>query len=186
MIVKGLNSIFSTPVYRYQILDDLEDVIQHLLIEYGDTKYASINVSGDNIFDDPILNKFKKNHVIPTLRNFCNPYLDLYKRDYDLRGWLTGYGTNYAIPKHNHSGSHVSAVFYLLCENNHGGDIILHDPRTNANRGYIPEFKKMFEPIRFTPQTGDVIVFPSFLYHNVEIFKGKIRLALPVDLTIYK
>ena len=118
MIVKGLNSIFSTPVYRYQILDDLEDVIQHLLIEYGDTKYASINVSGDNIFDDPILNKFKKNHVIPTLRNFCNPYLDLYKRDYDLRGWLTGYGTNYAIPKHNHSGSHVSAVFYLLCENN--------------------------------------------------------------------
>jgi hypothetical protein len=29
-------------------------------------------------------------------------------------------------------------------------------------------------------------MFPSFLYHNVETFKGKIRLAMPVDLTIYK
>jgi len=186
MIVKGLNPTFSTPVYRTNITEDLTGITQHLLTEYGDANKKSANVSGDNIFDDPILNKFKEDHVIPRFRQFCSPYLELYEKDYDIRGWLTGYGTNYAMPKHNHSGSHVSAVFYLLCENNHGGDIILHDPRTNANRGYIPEFSKMFDPIRFTPQTGDVLMFPSFLYHNVETFRGKIRLALPVDLTIYK
>ena len=186
MIVKGLNFLFSTPVYRVTILDDLSDTVNYLLTEYGDANKKSANVSGDNIFDDPKLEKFKEEHVLPRFRQFCSSYLDLQAKDYDVRGWLTGYGTNYAMPKHNHSGSHVSAVFYLLCEDNHGGDIILHDPRTNANRGYTPEFNSMFEPVRFTPQTGDVLMFPSFLYHNVETFKGKIRLAMPVDLTIYK
>ena len=90
------------------------------------------------------------------------------------------------MPKHNHSGSHLSAVFYLLCEEKNGGNIVLHDPRTNANRGYIDEFQSMFEKIKFTPSSGDVLIFPSFLYHNVETFNGKMRLAMPVDLTIHK
>jgi len=186
MIVKGLNFTFSTPVYRAKITDDLSDLVNYLLTEYGDANKKSANVSGDNIFDDPKLKEFRDEYVIPRFRQYCSSYLDLYERDYDLRGWLTGYGTNYAMPKHNHSGSHISAVFYLFCEDNDGGDIILHDPRTNANRGYLPEFNKMFEPLRFSPETGDFLIFPSFLYHNVETFNGKLRLALPVDLTIYK
>ena len=90
------------------------------------------------------------------------------------------------MPKHNHSGSHLSAVFYLLCEEKNGGNIVLHDPRTNANRGYVDDFQSMFDKVRFTPSSGDVLIFPSFLYHNVETFNGKMRLAMPVDLTIYK
>ena len=185
MIVEGLNHLWPTPVFKTKF-ETPNGIIEHLLTEYSDVNKKSANVSGDNLFDDLELIEFKQNVVVPIFKQYCNPYFDLDKKDYDLRAWLTGYGTGYAMPKHNHSGSHVSAVFYLLCENNHGGDIILHDPRTNANRGYIPEFDRMFEPIRFTPQTGDVLIFPSFLYHNVETFKGKIRLALPVDLTIYK
>ena len=44
----------------------------------------------------------------------------------------------------------------------------------------------MFEKIKFAPSSGDVLIFPSFLYHNVETFNGKMRLAMPVDLTIHK
>ena len=150
------------------------------------SKKVSANVSGDNILDDPFLKDFKT-FIVSCFSNYCENFnIDLKNKDYDLRAWITGYGTNYAMPKHNHSGSHLSGVFYLLCEEKTGGNIVLHDPRTNANRGYIDEFQSMFEKVRYTPTSGDVLIFPSFLYHNVETFNGKMRLAMPVDLTIYK
>ena len=52
-----LYSVFATPIYHCSILDDLTGVTQHLLTNYGDANKKSANVSGDNIFDDPILNK---------------------------------------------------------------------------------------------------------------------------------
>jgi len=36
MIVKGLNFTFSTPVYRAKILEDLSDIVNYVLTEYGD------------------------------------------------------------------------------------------------------------------------------------------------------
>jgi len=185
MINEGLNNLWSTPVYLTKAhIPDL--IVEHILTNYGDSKKVSANVSGDNILDDPKLQELKR-FIISSFQGYLDNYdIDLRQRDYDLRAWITGYGTNYAMPKHNHSGSHLSAVFYLLCEEKNGGNIVLHDPRTNANRGYIDEFQVMFEKERFTPSSGDVLIFPSFLYHNVETFNGKMRLAMPVDLTIYK
>jgi hypothetical protein len=90
------------------------------------------------------------------------------------------------MPLHNHSGSYLSAVFYLLCEeNDKGGEIVLQDPRFNANRGYKEEYNNWFNNEIMTPKTGQFIIFPSFLYHTVKTFYGKIRLAMPVDLILY-
>ena len=182
-----INIEFGTPVYDTKIRSQAaKDTAEYILINYNSSNKKSSNVSGDNIFDDEGLIKFKNDEVIPTFKRYCSYFnIDLEKRDYDLRGWVTGYGTNYAMPKHNHSGSHLSAVFYLLCEETNGGDLVLHDPRTNANRGYKDEFLDMFKPVRITPKTGQVIMFPSFMYHNVETFNGKMRLAMPVDLIMY-
>jgi hypothetical protein len=74
----------------------------------------------------------------------------------------------------------------MICEeNNKGGELILQDPRFNANRGYKEEFNNWFNNETITPKTGQFIIFPSFLYHNVKTFYGKIRLAMPVDLILY-
>ena len=185
MIKEGFNDLWSTPVYLTNAT--IPDIItQHILTNYGDSNKISANVSGDNILDDPKLGELKR-FIVSSFENYLSRYdINLKNKDYDLRAWITGYGTNYAMPKHNHSGSHLSAVFYLLCEEKNGGNIVLHDPRTNANRGYVDDFQSMFDKVRFTPSSGDVLIFPSFLYHNVETFNGKMRLAMPVDLTIHK
>ena len=184
MIKEGFNNLWSTPVYLTKA-NIPETITQHILTNYGDSNKVSANVSGENILDDPKLNELNK-FVISSFQGYLDSYdINLKQRDYDLRAWITGYGTNYAMPKHNHSGSHLSAVFYLLCEETNGGDLVLHDPRTNANRGYKDEFLNMFQPVRMTPKTGQVIMFPSFMYHNVETFNGKMRLAMPVDLIMY-
>lgn len=183
MIETGLNKFWHTPVYKTNVKFP-DEMVNYLLTTYSADKNVSANVSGGNLFEDTYLINYQE-FIKPVFSVYAGMLgVDLQKKDYDLRAWLTGYGTGYAMPKHNHSGSHISAVFYLLVDEK-GGDLILHDPRTNANRGYKDELQSMFEPIRFSPKSGDIIMFPSYLYHSVESFNGKIRLAMPIDLILY-
>jgi hypothetical protein len=86
------------------------------------------------------------------------------------------------INPHNHSGASLSGVFYLMFEENEsGGKIIFQDPRFNANRGYKLNFNKWFQDLKIMPVSGDLLIFPSYLYHYTEIFTGHVRLALAVD-----
>jgi hypothetical protein len=87
------------------------------------------------------------------------------------------------MPVHNHAGSPISSVFYLMNEEQQaGGELVLMDPRHNANRGYQEQFKPMFENQYYAPKSGEFTMFPGFVYHHTLPFKGKIRLAMPVDL----
>ncbi len=67
------------------------------------------------------------------------------------------------IATHNHKNSHFTAVLYVDVPD---GDLVLYDPRSNANRGYPPELEHMFEPVRFLPKNGDLILIPSFVFHE--------------------
>jgi len=58
------------------------------------------------------------------------------------RAWLCGSGPNYSMQPHNHANSAVSFVFYFQAKD--GGDVVFHDPRMNANRGYQTEFQEAF------------------------------------------
>jgi predicted 2-oxoglutarate/Fe(II)-dependent dioxygenase YbiX len=63
-----------------------------------------------------------------------------------------------------------------------GGELVLLDSRTNANRGYKEEFKKLFENKTYLPTSGEYLMFPSHVYHHTIPFTGSMRLAMPVDL----
>ena len=177
-----------TPIMFDSIEDNklLDKTTEYILSSYNDKTNA--NVLHENILDDKQLTDFKKKVIIPAFDKFYKQEFGFSVKDkkFHLRGWITGYGVSYAMPKHNHSGSHLSAIFYLLAEEkDKGGRLILSDPRFNANRGYKDEYLKWFETETKIPATGDIILFPSFLYHNVETFYGKLRLAMPVDLILY-
>ena len=184
-----MNHMWPTPVLKGKMSNQklIDDVINHILLKYGQANKISSNVLDENLFDDKYFDQFKNEIVLPS---FCQFYNEEFNKkltsNFCLRAWITGYGVNYAMPKHNHSGSHLSAVFYLISEDkNSGGKIVLSDPRFNANRGYKNDFLRWFDSEKYLPSSGDFIIFPSFLYHNVETFSGKLRLAMPVDLIMY-
>lgn len=103
-----------------------------------------------------------------------------------LKAWITGHGESYKIANHNHSGAQFSAVYYVLAEQqDQGGELVLHDPRTNANRGYDSNFQHLFKPYILQPETNDFIMFPSFAYHQVSEYHSRFRLAIPVDLLLF-
>ena len=105
----------------------------------------------------------------------------------ELKGWVTGHGEQYQMPLHNHAGAYFSAVYYALAEEqDQGGQIHFMDPRSNANRGYDLNYQHPFKPFSLTPETGDFVIFPSFVYHHVSQFFSRFRIAIPIDLYLYE
>ena len=189
---EGLNHYWSTDILKDTIKDInlLNKTTEYLIANCSDANKQSDQSIVLNLFDDKNLDDFKNKIVLPSFNNYLNSSLnfDISSCKYKLKACITGWGTGYSMAKHNHSGSQISAVFYLMAEEKtSGGALIMQDPRFNANRGYEKDrFKNWFSSLHFTPQTGDIIIFPSFVYHSVDIYYGKLRLAMPVDLFLYK
>jgi hypothetical protein len=198
---EGYNYCWPTTILKTKIKDKilLEKIVNYIIINYlketpNKLDSHEVDVRGEkNLLNDNFFKEFKENEIIPVFEKYLKDELniDLRKKKYYLKSWLNGPGVRsndgYSMAEHNHSGSHLSAVFYLLNENeNLGGCLNIRDPRGNANRGYQvnPNFSKMFDDKRLEPKTGDIILFPSFVYHGVETFYGKLRLSMPVDLIL--
>lgn len=188
MLNLGINNLWSTPVYLGEIEDKnlLDDACQSIFLNVN----LEVPISDFQEFD--ILNdgcekmkQFRDEIVWPAFDNYLKQ-LDVELKSFKkrrLKSWIAGSRTGYMIPTHNHAGASISAVFYLMAEEKKlGGEIILIDPRFNANRGYLPEFDSLFSNTTFLPSSGKYLMFPSFLYHNTIPFTGNLRLAMPVDL----
>ena len=186
---EGFNYCWPTPVFNGNVSNKvlLEKTSNYILSNYGDEIKVKSNLINENILENKNLLEFKDNVIIPAFDEFYKKEfeLSLKEKKYHLKAWITGKGFSYSMPLHNHSGSYLSAVFYLLSEDKHlGGSLVINDPRFNANRGYTPDFTSWFKKEIFTPKTGDILIFPSFTYHSVDTYYGKLRLAMPVDLIL--
>lgn len=188
MMKKGLNNLWPTPVVLGDIDQNfLEPVIQAIFQETDLDVPASDFQKYDILNDGPEpLTNFRDQIVWPAFDSYLkNIGFDLKKfPDRSIRSWIAGARNGYMIPVHNHSGSSFAAVFYLMCEDDQrfGGELVISDPRTNANRGYKDEFKPLFSNANYYPCTGEYLIFPSYLYHHTTVFTGNLRLAMPVDL----
>jgi hypothetical protein len=192
---EGFNYCWATPILKRKIQDSnlLDKVANYILLNYIDNKKKTHNLNY-NLLEDNFFDEFKEKEILPVFEEYLKKDLDinLKEENYFLKSWLTGTAISFeegrAMPKHNHSDAHLSAIFYILSEEKDlGGSLVICDPRFNANRGYHVnlKFKKMFDSQRLLPKTGDILVFPSFTYHSVDLYYGKLRLAMPVDLFLY-
>jgi hypothetical protein len=166
------------------------------LAQYILTNYDVDNIKGDvsegyNIFEDntSYINNFKKlayNAFDEYLHETVGHKISDWK-DHEVKGWITGHGKDYSMTIHNHSGAHLSGVFYVMAEDQKsGGDIVFSDPRSNANRGYDEWFDPMFQRFHHQPKTGEFMIFPSFTYHHVNPYYSNLRICIPVDLYLYR
>ena len=73
--------------------------------------------------------------------------------------------------KHNHQNCYLSAAYYIKKPKN-SGDISFFDPK-EAKTYRFPEIKQKtdytMEKITIIPEEGDLLIFPSYLYHNVGV-----------------
>jgi hypothetical protein len=183
-----LKQCFATPVLYDKIKDKqlLDNAVSFILSSFEGSREFQHD---KRILENKELKEFKEKEVIPAFQK----YLDLTGIKKSLQNSRlidsTNYSSwssvnkNYTMRPHNHDNAQLSAVFYLMCEEqDKGGAIVMYDPRTNANRGFDDDFIDWFRPITHIPKTGDIIIFPSYLFHSVDVFTGNMRMCLPVDV----
>ena len=75
---------------------------------------------------------------------------------------------------HIHPGCAWSGVYYVATEQDAGGHIAFIDPRTAAlmvNHPLNPFSGN--DALNVPPVAGLILVFPSFLYHRVDAYRGE-------------
>lgn len=102
---------------------------------------------------------------------------------YKTEEWVNIYHRN-EMEYHTHSGAQISTVVYIESPSC-GGEITFYDPRGFAARGYDMNFRPLFNPIAHTPSQGDVVTFPSFVYHSVRPVEG-LRISIAFDLFLFE
>ncbi len=176
-------NLFKTPFWVFKMDEQFRTLLVNFFSVHFDFANLAPEYDGYSLFTDKkdsselrLLENEAKRLVIENFGQNCFDLLISY------RAWLCGSGPNYTMPTHNHANSAISLVFYFQAEE--GGDLVLHDPRMNANRGYRTEFQNALglKDITWTPQSGDIVMFPSFLYHSVLKNRGsKTRIAVALD-----
>jgi hypothetical protein len=184
MLKLGLNNCWATPIYKTSITEDeCSTLVNEIMLSENITKPQSDYDSNSLTDRVPLLKTIAQQKYAEFFKEVLN--LDLVNFKYHLKSWLTGSMGGYSMDLHNHSGAPFVSVIYLLAEEqDKGGQLVMHDPRTNANRGFNSEFQHLFSPIEHTPKSGDVLIFPGYVYHSVRQFHSSLRLAVPVDLFI--
>lgn len=102
------------------------------------------------------------------------------QKNFSFNWWVHVYREGATHHIHNHLGSQFTGILYLATPPK-GGELVLHDPRGNANRGFNNNLNHMFAPKVITPEAGELYVFPSFVWHNVETVKD-MRICMPFDV----
>ena len=71
--------------------------------------------------------------------------------------------------RHNHQNCYLSSAYYIKKPEN-SGDITFYDPK-EAKTYRFPEVEKhtnySAQSITIKPEEGDLLIFPSYLYHEV-------------------
>lgn len=188
----GLNNLWPTKILyeRLNSFKNLELLVNDILTQeiFQEIKEQKLS---DNFFNNQnkSVKKFKDEEVIPSFKKYLNliGFDDSILRNFEVKGWIVSSDKTKNMLYHNHSNCQFSAVFYLLSDlkEESGGEIVFHDPRTNANRCYDMRFSHLFEPEKVTPKSGDFLIFPSYLYHHVNSVFSQKRMALAVDLFLY-
>lgn len=104
--------------------------------------------------------------------------------EWDIRSWDTTTETGYWMTAHNHGHSQLTSIHYTHIQGM-GGDLIIQDPRANANRAWPQELAQQFSPLVVQPEPGMTVTFPSYCYHLASPFYGTVRAAHVSELQLW-
>ena len=128
-----------------------------------------------------VIKTFVETSILPRILQYAIETFGVVLEIDDWNGWVRNCSSGMGTELHDHSGAHVSAVYYL---EGSWGDLMMHDPRGAVGRGYPDVVReKCFSLFNHTPSTGDLVIFPSYVYHYVQNHPPGLRIAIPIDVS---
>ena len=178
--------LFGIPLCKTKIrpYEESENFIKTKL-EYEERSHKVSFISKD----DYVLDKENllplKTEIMNQVSEFMHGYLDIHSKHQFVMttSWCNRYEQNHFIQEHYHSNSLVSGVLFLTdCKDT--ADIVFHKDKNHTNictdtvrldhkddfdvsqkRSYLYHQSK----IGISPEKWDLIMFPSFLNHSVNV-----------------
>ena len=182
--------LFSTWVYHCQdgpkqLNEELEELALRLRREERNASRRSNAGGWHYAFDlfelnEPVLARFH-DQMVQHVQGYLNHFRPEARRKKDrfkLRGWINVNCQGDFNILHCHPGCFLSATYYVKVPTDmRGGEIYFRDPRGPAVAMYeTPGIELPWigngVGIPFKPETGHLLLFPSWLEHRVERFEG--------------
>ncbi len=179
---------FATPFFLFRIdeAERLNDALKALILakERETPGVRRSNIGGWHSEDDLFS---WKDRAIDALRQAALgaiqtvvPLMIGTSCDFEVRlaGWANVSRTGAYNKRHTHPDSQVSAVYYVEAgsppseEMPESGTFEFIDPRTHAEMSALPG-EPVGRPVTVQPVNGRMILFPSWLYHQVNPYHGE-------------
>lgn len=160
----NVESIFGSPLYKTtiknlpEIQNELLDTVKNIKFTthpvWGNTLYLSDPTFNTDTIKENKLNKFKKElekHI--EVYSMDTPF---FGNEYQIQNsWFTLMKKDNYIHIHNHGRSDISGVYYVQSSDDDGNLFFESPTQWNTNR------------IPIKPEVGQLLLFPSWLYHGV-------------------
>ena len=192
-----LNLVFSSPIWGF-LINNHEKLNQDLINYINELKkndpegVKKSNLLGwhskdFNMKDEMVLNFFDS--IKPNINSALIDmgWDDPINKINITSAWSIINKKNASNARHIHSNSYISAVYYVSAPTN-CGDILFHDPREARiirKPNKIKPNKLNAEVVNITPQSGLLVLFPSYLHHSVDINTSneeRIVISFNIDL----
>jgi uncharacterized protein (TIGR02466 family) len=186
----GVMPLFSTWIYLCEDgprhLNEGLEQLAHRLVQDQRNGCQRTNCGGWHYafdlfqLEEPVVAAFREEmeqHVQAFL-NYFRPEVRQKKDRFRLEGWINVSRAGDHNVLHCHPGCFLSASYYVkVPPAMKGGEIVFRDPRGPAVAMYeTPGIELPWVGsgmgIPFTPATGHLLLFPSWLEHRVERFEG--------------
>lgn len=172
-----INPIFPTPVCFFKISKKLTD--KELKFINDTRKDVYENEGNFTSMDTYVLNKKElKNLKNELMKNVNDYFIKIIDTDNNIKPYITQSWINFTEETeyhhtHEHPNSYLSGVFYINA-----------DREYDKIKFYKTGYQTLLPSVReynhynslawsFPVETGDVVIFPSYLSHCVEFKKGK-------------
>lgn len=192
----GLNYIHTvdtkkTYLKEGNLIDDIRLISKDLIENNKNQKLLKKGFqSGGNIFlenKEPI--KKLKEIIMIELANYKNKFkkddnllFSDWPKDLSLTGWIVEMNSQGFLRSHIHEGAWISGSFYLnipkINNNENEGAIVFHYDNEDFNKSITSKREKIINP-----KEGDLILFPSSLYHKTLPFiSSEKRICIAFDI----
>jgi uncharacterized protein (TIGR02466 family) len=160
-------SIFRNYIYKYNIkICQEEQKILHLLVKNykAEEHYTTYYKDSVLIFSELSSLKEKLTKIFDELN------LKI------IHAWVQGYGQEDKHVLHTHGDAMYSSILYLNCTKNSSETVFYHPLYPHH---YFYKIKK--EKIIVKPKVGKLIIFPSYIAHEVKPNKDRSRLIMSLN-----
>ena len=192
-------NIFKTPVWTTRI-DAGNKKIQDYAYSLKSQDEAGIlrsdfSTSGQHYSPVPSRHSSKQNKIPKSMKDLLNSFCDIIQKnitngeEVSVDNWWFNVNHEGVLnTHHSHPGADYSLVYYIKTHEG-CGDLVFKrsDDKVLFNREFVHHYEVENPDSYLTPEDGNVIIFPSWLKHSVDINSNEEdRISLAVNFVLKK